>query len=116
MTPQQTHAETLEQAKQRLIDTIDHYVREKQDPNNCGTEVGLLAGRILEQIDSIAALRAPVGTCETCQHFRRLKGRDGKSGDGECWNPDNPYCSFANVEYGCLFHTPRPETTHGEQV
>lgn len=60
--------------------------------------------------------RAPVGTCETCQHFKRFEGRAGKTGDGECWNMDNPYCDFAHASFGCIFHTPRPETPHGTRV
>lgn len=111
--PQQTHAETLEQVAHRFVAywTKDHSPGGK----GCGMCGGIPHSTTCFVGRMEAALRAPVGTCETCQHFKRFEGRAGKTGDGECWNMDNPYCDFAHASFGCIFHSPRPETPQEEK-
>lgn len=96
-TPQQTHAETLDRLRELLA-----------LPLSIGTHhISVICdqARIDALNEAIAALRAPVGTCETCRHY---VNEDGITAAGRC--DGNTPVNHTYRDFGCIFHTPRPET------
>lgn len=108
-TPQQTHAETLE----RVARVLEELATETSYTHRAmHWRVKLQAERVAVVA---AALRAPVGTCETCQHA--ITNAQGQS----CGNRNSPLYHMGNIgtlnarHVSCTFHTPRPETPQEEK-